>query len=88
MVIFQYNLYIFGSIFEPCYIQSRVITNRVIKRLVCIYWQARLGQLENTTGTLTKNVASGFSNVASTPSASSSDLKTQIEEILQTMVSK
>ena len=25
-----------GSIFEPCYIQNRVITNRVIKRLKCI----------------------------------------------------
>ena len=25
-----------GSIFEPCYIQNRVITNRVIKRLWCI----------------------------------------------------
>ena len=34
MVIFQYNLYIFFlSIFEPCYIQNRVIMNRVIKRL-------------------------------------------------------
>ena len=25
------------SIFEPCYIQNRVITNRVIKRLWCIW---------------------------------------------------
>ena len=36
MVIFLNNLYIFGSIVEPCYIQNSVITNRVIKRLVCI----------------------------------------------------
>ena len=36
MVIFQYNLYIFGSIFEPCYIQNHVIMNCVIKRLKCI----------------------------------------------------
>ena len=35
MVIIQYNLYILGSIFEPCYIQNRFITNRVIKRLWC-----------------------------------------------------
>ena len=34
MVIFQYNVYLFGSIFEPCYIQNRVITNCVIKRLL------------------------------------------------------
>ena len=33
MVIFQYNLYILGSIFEPCYVQNRVTTNHVIKRL-------------------------------------------------------
>ena len=26
-----------GSSTDPCYIQSRVITNRVIKRLRCIY---------------------------------------------------
>ena len=31
MVIFQYNLYIFLSIFEPCYIQNHVITDRVIQ---------------------------------------------------------
>ena len=36
MVIFLYNLYIFLSIFEPCCIQNRVITNCVIKRLMCI----------------------------------------------------
>ena len=37
MTIFLYNLYIFlGSIFEPCYIQNRVMMNRVIKRLWCI----------------------------------------------------
>ena len=36
MVIFQYNLYILGSTFKPCYIQNRVIMNRVIKRLKCI----------------------------------------------------
>ena len=35
MVIFQYTLYILGSIFDPCYIQNHVITNRVIKRLKC-----------------------------------------------------
>ena len=35
MVIFQYNLYILGSIFEPCYIQNHVITNHVIKRFRC-----------------------------------------------------
>ena len=38
MVIFQYNLYILGSIFEPCYIQNRVITNRIIKELKCIIY--------------------------------------------------
>ena len=36
MVIFLYNLYISGSIFELCCIQNCVITNRVIKRLMCI----------------------------------------------------
>ena len=35
MVIFQYNLYIFGSIFELFYIQNHVITSHVIKRLKC-----------------------------------------------------
>ena len=35
MVIFQYNLYILGSIFELCYIQNCVIMNRVIRRLKC-----------------------------------------------------
>ena len=35
MVIFLYNLYYFWSIFEQYYIQNRVITNRVIKRLLC-----------------------------------------------------
>ena len=43
MVIFQYNLCIFGIHLwtvlypKPCYIQNRVITNRVIKRLKCTY---------------------------------------------------
>ena len=40
----KYNFYPFfniiytflGSIFEPCYIQNRVITNHVIKSLLCI----------------------------------------------------
>ena len=36
MVIFLYNLYIFGSIIEPRYIQNHVTTNHVIKRLMCI----------------------------------------------------
>ena len=27
-----------GSIFEPCYIKNRVITNHVIKRLSCIFY--------------------------------------------------
>ena len=36
MVIFLYNLYILGSIFEPCYIQNLVITKPIIKRLWCI----------------------------------------------------
>ena len=37
MVIFFNIIYTFlGSIFEPCYIQNRVITNHIIKRLWCI----------------------------------------------------
>ena len=36
----MYIIYTFlGSIVEPCYIQNSVITNRVIKRLMC----SRLG---------------------------------------------
>ena len=35
---FFYIIYTFlGSIFEPCYIQNRVITNHVIKRLCCVW---------------------------------------------------
>ena len=41
MVIFQYNLFILGFIFEPCYIQNGVIMNRVIKRLQCIEGQRK-----------------------------------------------
>ena len=36
MVIFNIIYTFLGSIFEPCYIQNRVITNHVIKRLKCI----------------------------------------------------
>ena len=36
MVIFFNIIYTFlGSIFESCYIQNRVITNRVIEVVVC-----------------------------------------------------
>ena len=41
---FSYIIYTFwGSIYKPCYIQNRVITNSVIKRLWCIimFWVNR-----------------------------------------------
>ena len=34
---FQYNVYIFGIIFELCYIQNHFITNNVIRRLKCTF---------------------------------------------------
>ena len=42
-----------GSIFEPFYIQNRVITNRVIKRLMCIREdEVGMGAVTKATGHL------------------------------------
>ena len=38
MVIFQYNLYILGSIFEPCYIQKLCYNEQCYKEVVVYYY--------------------------------------------------
>ena len=78
MVIFLYNLYILGSIFELCCIQNHVKMNHVVKRLMC-------------TVKLFENIlcSSKTASIASTPSKSSPFLLflIKVRQIICTVIS-